>query len=145
MMSWATLLVIAILLPAAGALLMVLVPPLGDRAEREFSRWLALGIVLVTFLLSAVLVAAFPSGADEFASTRGAFWFGFSHGPVEVQFLVGLDGLSLWMFGLTSLLMLTSIGDWPAELGEPCGLVLLALAVLALAANRSLRTSSAAG
>jgi len=120
MTSWATLLAITILLPAGAAVVLGLVPLASAAAERNFSRWWALAFVLLTSVLTAILVAAFPVGADQFATTPAAFWFGFSQGPVEIQFRLGLDGLSLWLFGLTSLLMLTSMGvGWEAIRRRP--------------------------
>ncbi len=71
--------------------------------------------MLLTFALSGVLIAKFPAGSVEFAVSTGAFWFGDARGGAEIQFSLGLDGLSLWLFGLTSLLMITAIAvSWKA-------------------------------
>jgi NADH-quinone oxidoreductase subunit M len=94
------LLLTTIFLPLLGALLLH-----GDRAVvRRF----ALATAVATFVGVAVLVGAYPRGADSFAATDFA-WFGGSDAPVDIRFSVALDGLSLWLFGLTALLSVTAV------------------------------------
>jgi NADH-quinone oxidoreductase subunit M len=94
------LLLTTIFLPLLGALLLH-----GDRAVvRRF----ALATAVATFVGAAVLIGTYPRGADAFAATDFA-WFGGSDAPVDVRFSVALDGLSLWLFGLTSLLSITAV------------------------------------
>lgn len=113
--NWAILLQVAIFLPSAGALAIALAWPRKPEAQQAASRFLALAAVLLTFALSGVLIAKFPAGSVEFAVSTGAFWFGDARGGAEIQFSLGLDGLSLWLFGLTSLLMITAIAvSWKA-------------------------------
>ncbi len=92
--------VATVVLPLAGAILAG-----GSRARL---RCVALLASLAALALAAVLVAAFPGGADEFA-VFDAPWFGGGGGPVDVRFSIGLDGLSLWLFALASLLMVVAV------------------------------------
>lgn len=96
----ALLLLIAVLLPLAGALLLG-----GDRA---LSRQWALAIVLVTFGMAAVLVTQYSGGTDPFAATDWR-WLAWTGAPVDVRFSIAIDGLSLWLFALTSLLMVVAV------------------------------------
>ncbi len=93
----ATLLLTTLFLPLAGGLLL--------GGDRSVSRGWALGIVLVVFGMAAVLVAAYPGGVAPFAGTDLA-WL---NSPVDIHFSVALDGLSLWLFALTSLLMVVAV------------------------------------
>ena len=98
--AMATLLLTTLLLPLAGGLLLG-----GDRSA---SRWWALGIALLVFGMSAVLVAAYPGGVAPFAGTDLA-WLDWTGAPVDIRFSIALDGLSLWLFALTSLLMVVAV------------------------------------
>jgi NADH-quinone oxidoreductase subunit M len=100
------LLLLTVFLPLAGAIL-VGVPLLRTRA-----REVALGTTLFTLLLTAPLLIGFPAEGV----TGGAYavidydWVGeSSSASVDVRFSVGLDGLGIWMFGLTSLLLVSSV------------------------------------
>jgi NADH-quinone oxidoreductase subunit M len=96
----ATLLLITLFLPLAGGLLL--------GGDRSIARWWALGIVLVVFGMTAVLVAAYPGGVAPFAGTDWG-WLDQAGAPVDIRFSVALDGLSLWLFALTSLLMVVAV------------------------------------
>jgi NADH-quinone oxidoreductase subunit M len=95
-----TLLLITLLLPLAGALLLG-----GDRAS---SRHWALAIALVVLGMAALLVAAYPGGTEPFAATDLA-WLAWTGAPVDIRFSVALDGLSVWLFALTALLMVVAV------------------------------------
>jgi NADH-quinone oxidoreductase subunit M len=101
------LLVLTIFLPLAGALGLWVVAPLGKHA----ARFVALAVALATFICAAQLVANFPAegitGAD-FAVTDSP-WLAGAGSPVDIRFSVGLDGLSVWMFGLSALLFATAV------------------------------------
>jgi NADH-quinone oxidoreductase subunit M len=94
------LLLTTIFLPLLGALLL--------HGDRVVIRRRALRAAIATFVGAAVLIGAYPRGADSFAATDFA-WFGGSDAPVDIRFSVALDGLSLWLFGLTSLLSITAV------------------------------------
>ncbi|MEN6407568.1 MAG: NADH-quinone oxidoreductase subunit M [Thermoguttaceae bacterium] len=93
------LLMIALLLPLLGVVL------IGGGMRR--SRIVALAFALATFAVAAVLAACSPRGGEPFAVTDWA-WFGDA-ATLDIRWSVGLDGLSLWLFALTSLLMVVAV------------------------------------
>jgi len=92
---------VLLLLPVAGALLIVLAPTSRARA-------IALAVTLVEFLVSAGLWWAFvPSGGMQFAAT--VQWMP----QWGVAYRVGIDGISLFMVLLSTLMMpLCVLGSW---------------------------------
>lgn len=106
-----TLLVITVLLPLVGALVLAARPGLDHRLARQ----LALGTSLATLALSLVLMAGFDkaaAGSFQFAFSSGGHlglpWMRVAGGS-GVRFALGLDGISLVLFGLTTLLMVPSV------------------------------------
>jgi NADH-quinone oxidoreductase subunit M len=94
------LLLATILLPLVGAALAV-----GPRAR---TRVIALVTTLAVLGMAGVLVFSYPPGAGEFAATE-ATWLGGTDAPIDIRFSIALDGLSLWLFGLTALLMVVAV------------------------------------
>ena len=141
------LLIATVLLPLLGALLLWVVAPLG----RPAVRLAALAVTLATFLCAARLVVNFPTMSESpsgslrtpqtalsMAQTNYAsaqpeedwHWVGQVPGmSFDIRFSLGLDGLGLWMFGLTALLMITSVlVSWEAIEDRPAlfyGMLLL--------------------
>ena len=110
----ATLLAITVLLPLLGSLVLILAP----RLDRSAARSIALGCTLATLAFSLILLVSFRTGvlAPQFA-------FGPQEGPYglrwlsrpDIRFALGLDGLTLWLFLLTALLMITAVlSSWEA-------------------------------
>jgi NADH-quinone oxidoreductase subunit M len=93
------LLLTTIFLPLAAAVL-----PLGHSAMR--------GSALVAASLSlagaAALVCLYPGGTEPFAPVDTP-WLAAAGVPVDVRFSIALDGLSLWLFALTALLVLCCV------------------------------------
>ncbi len=126
-MDMSTLLLATIFLPLAGAIAMWPVAPLGQKAVRN----LALLVTLATLAGAGYLVAQFPADgiveAEGFAS-QTLPWLDASS-PWQIEFQVGLDGLGVWMFGLSALLMLTAVlVSWEAIQDRPAlffGMLLL--------------------
>lgn len=115
MSDWSNLLRIAVFLPSVGAVVIALLTPRRTEAEQGFARWTALVTALATLVLTVLLVGNFPVGGDEFAVSETELWFGDTGGQVDIHFSLGLDGLSLWLFGLTSLLTILAIAvSWKA-------------------------------
>ena len=104
-MNEALLLLLTIFLPLAGALLMWQVGRFGQSAARCF----ALLVTVATFGLAAVVVAGFPGGSEAYGVTNWAWVGGEAGSALDIRFNVGLDGLGVWMFGLSALLMVTSV------------------------------------
>ena len=89
------ILTIVTLLPATGALLLIVFP----RRDRDI-RWFALGISLVSLLASLHLPWHFDHGQAGFQFEQNSPWI--SH-PV-IHYHLGIDGISLWLVVLTTFL-----------------------------------------
>src|SRR5262245_60207720 len=117
------LLIFAIFAPLVGA---AMIAALAD-AGREVVRAVALVTALVTLALAATVVACYepsPPPADVFAVTDVS-WLQSLETPdkgLNLKFSLGLDGLSVWFFGLSALLMVTSVlVSWEAVRDRPRG------------------------
>ncbi|QDU27103.1 NADH-quinone oxidoreductase subunit M [Anatilimnocola aggregata] len=103
-----TFLLIAIFLPLLGAALLWVVQPLG----RDAVRYTALAVALLTLIAALYVCVGFPPNGEVpvegYAGTSEA-WLAPAIGSVDVKFAVGLDGLGVWMFGLSAVLMITAI------------------------------------
>src|SRR5690242_15230690 len=100
--------------PLVGAFLVLLVP----RDKPEGARRAALAFSLVTFILSLALGAAVPTDTAEFQWLAQGPWvpsFG-------IQYILGVDGVSLFLVLLTTFLMpiviLFSFGDITTRVKE---------------------------
>jgi NADH-quinone oxidoreductase subunit M len=104
----ASLLIVTVFLPLVGTAALLLAPQLDARRSRS----VALGLVLATTALSLVLLAGFDKSArgPQFAcgSAESGYGVEWMRG-LGVRFALGLDGASLWLFVLTSVLMITSV------------------------------------
>lgn len=104
----AILLVLTVLLPLVGSLTLFAMP----RMPLTQARTLALGFTLATLALSLILVANFRDGVEgyqfAFAGEGGKLGLRWMPG-LGVRFALGLDGISLLMFALTSLLMISAV------------------------------------
>ncbi len=83
-------------LPVAGALALL---GLG-RGRDALVRQVALGISLVTFVLSLALVAGFDASSADFQFVERHAWLP----DFGVSYHVGIDGISLWLVVLTTFL-----------------------------------------
>ena len=104
----AFLLVLTVLLPMVGSVALFAMPRLPTRSARS----LALAFTLVTLGLSLLLLLLFDSRAvgPQFAFEDASGKLGLGWMPrFGVRFALGLDGISLWLFLLTSLLMITAV------------------------------------
>src|SRR5271169_2423507 len=95
-----TLLLVTLLLPAAAAVLAGL--------GRTRARCWALAASLATLVGAIVLVIRFHVGDAAFAATDYP-WFAAAGIPLDIRFSIALDGLSLWLFALTALLLLVAV------------------------------------
>lgn len=141
------LLIATVLLPLFGAVVLWVISPLG----RPIVRLAALAVTLVTLLCAARLIVNFPIQASDASESSAAEeaalaeaqttyassvpeeewrWVGQVPGVnFDIRFALGLDGLGLWMFGLTAVLMVTSVlVSWEAIEDRPAlfyGMLLL--------------------
>ncbi len=115
----ATLLVITVLLPLLGSVTLFLFP----RLDQKTARAVGLGTALATLALTLVLLVSFRAGV-----TTPQFAFGGDGGPYglswmkspDIRFSLGLDGISVCLFGLTSLLLITAIfASWESITERP--------------------------
>ena len=101
--TMAGLLLITLFLPLAGALLL--------HGDRKRARMIALVVSVVTLALSIYLAGRFahkPGGATPLGVTNVP-WLEWAGTPIDVRFSIALDGLSLWLFALTSLLSVVAV------------------------------------
>jgi NADH-quinone oxidoreductase subunit M len=106
------LLSLVLWLPTLGALGMLLLP----RERIGAARGAALGVSLLTFLISLLLVAGFDSTRAVAAGEGLALQFREEFPWVSewgISYLIGVDGVSLWLVMLTTFLMpLTILSTW---------------------------------
>jgi NADH-quinone oxidoreductase subunit M len=96
----APLLSIIILLPLAGALLLMLVPP--DRTR--YIKWFAFWTSIAAFAISLLLLV----GNRDFSEFSHEEFYGWLP-QIGVNYHLGVDGLSMWLILLTALLVPVSI------------------------------------
>jgi NADH-quinone oxidoreductase subunit M len=124
-----------VFLPAAGAVVMAVFSALGrlsmrgraqPRAEREAegARWWALVVTTVTFAVSVGAFASFDGSASGMQLVERARWVG----PLNFQYVLGVDGISLFLVLLTTFLMpLAVLASWRIERQAPYFMVALLL------------------
>ncbi len=90
--------------PAVGAALIWAVAEAGAVTARR----VALVTVLVTLALACYLIAQDPASNVE-ANAVDIAWLARDAAGIDVRLSLGLDGLSLWFFGLSALLSFTAV------------------------------------
>ena len=104
------LLTILILLPVAGALALVGYNFVSSRREEHF-RWIALIVTLATFALSLLLLRGVGASGAEFRFEENISWIG----SIGARYHLAVDGISLWLVLLTTLLMpIAVLSSWTA-------------------------------
>ena len=103
------LLTILILLPTAGALVAVLYSvAFGNREAHH--KWIALVTTTLTFAVSLLLLRGVGAGA-EFRFEENVTWIG----SIGANYHLGVDGMSLWLVLLSTLLMpIAILSSWTA-------------------------------
>src|SRR5204863_29205 len=117
------LLTILILLPVIGAATAV-VYSFTPGAKESHHRWIALGFTTTVFLLSLFLVTG-NSALGSFRFEENYSWIA----AIGARYHVAVDGISLWLVLLTTLLMPISVlSSWTAVTNrEPTYYALLLL------------------
>src|SRR5829696_5176801 len=109
------LLTTLILLPVASALALVLYSFVSSRREDHY-RWIALVITVATFAVSLLLLRGVGASGAEFRFEENVNWIG----PIGSRYHVGVDGISLWLVLLTTLLMpIAVLSSWTAVKKRP--------------------------
>ena len=104
------LLTILILLPVAGALGLVLYSFASSKREEHY-RWIALVVTVATFAVSLLLLKGTGGSGAEFRFEENISWIGL----INARYHLGVDGISLWLVLLTTLLMpIAVLSSWTA-------------------------------
>jgi len=104
------LLTIIILLPVAGALATVGYSLLPSKRESNY-KWIALVFSIVDFGLSLLLIRGAGAGNADFRFVEDVLWIG----SIGAHYHIGVDGISLWLVLLTTLLMpIAILSSWTA-------------------------------
>src|SRR6266540_6420122 len=98
------LLTILILLPVIGAAT-ALVYAFTPGARESHHRWIAFGFTSAVFLVSLLLLKGTSGGLHAFRFEENYSWIG----SIGARYHLGVDGISLWLVLLTTLLMPISI------------------------------------
>lgn len=92
-----------IFLPLAGAILLLFI------RNEYFARYWALGISTLTAILSIPLVMAFDSSTSSFQFVEQVSWIK----SLNIQYVIGIDGISILLVMLTTLIMpLCILASW---------------------------------
>src|SRR5438309_5226831 len=104
------LLTALILVPVIGALATVAYSFVPNRREEHY-KWIALAFSTATFLLSLLLIRGAWGALADFRFEENVSWIG----SIGARYHVGVDGISLWLVLLTTLLVPVSIlSSWTA-------------------------------
>ena len=104
------LLTILILLPVIGAATTVAYS-FTPGARESHHRWIALGFTTLSFLASLLLIQGAGGGVAAFRLEENYPWIV----SVGAHYHVGVDGISLWLVLLTTLLMpIAILSSWTA-------------------------------
>jgi NADH-quinone oxidoreductase subunit M len=76
--------------------------------QRDAIRWVALGTSVITFVLSLAMLAQFRPADPGFQLVVRAPWIAFT--TLRVEYYLAVDGVSVWLVLLTTLLMPIAIG-----------------------------------
>jgi NADH-quinone oxidoreductase subunit M len=100
------ILLAALFAPLVGAIAISVLSRLG----RDVARWIALATTLVTLVLAGLVVFNFPADGAVGAGygVTDVAWLSPDTG-LDIHFSVGLDGLGVYLFGLSALLLVTSV------------------------------------
>ncbi len=116
------LLLISLALPILGAVAIGIAGP----TTPKLARGIALLTTLINLVVAGYVTCAGSKLTGEYAVTNSTW---ITLGKVaEINFHVGLDGLSLWMYGLAALLSVTAVlVSWTAITTRQTGLLCLAV------------------
>src|SRR6266496_1367694 len=104
------LLTVLVLLPVAGALVAVIYS-LTPGQRQENYKWIALLTTVATFGVSLFLIKGISAGTAEFRFEENVSWIG----SIGARYHLGVDGISLWLVLLTTLLMpIAIVSSWTA-------------------------------
>ena len=109
------LLTTLILLPFAGALALVLYSFAPPRRDQHY-RWIALVTTIATFVVSLLLLTGGDASGAAFRFEENVNWIG----SIGARYHVAVDGVSLWLVLLTTLLMpIAVLSSWTSISKRP--------------------------
>lgn len=112
-MSNEMLLLLTLLLPLVGAVIIAVVP------GRGFARQSALVTAVLTLLGAVWIAVRFPAAPAGFLGGSEFEWVPTA-GEAEIGLSIGLDGLTMWLFALSALLVFTCVlVSWQAITDRP--------------------------
>ena len=81
-------------------------------SKRESNyKWIALAVSVADFALSLLLIRGIGSGVKDFRFVEDVLWIG----SIGAHYHIGVDGISLWLVLLTTLLMpIAILSSWTA-------------------------------
>jgi NADH-quinone oxidoreductase subunit M len=104
------LLTILILLPVVGALASVLYSLVPGPREEHY-KWIALLTTVSTFIISLLLLTGLGGNSSTFRFEENVLWIG----SIGSRYHLAVDGISLWLVLLTTLLMpIAILSSWTA-------------------------------
>src|SRR5882757_9678071 len=104
------LLTILILLPVIGALVLVGYSFAPSAREAHY-KWIALGFSTATFLISLLLLTGANTSIASFRFEENVSWIG----AIGSRYHLSVDGISLWLVLLTTLLVpIAILSSWTA-------------------------------
>jgi NADH-quinone oxidoreductase subunit M len=107
------LLSLLIFLPVLGAVAVMLLP----RAQEGNAKWIAVALAAVNLVLALVMYAGFEQLDSALQFTERRTWIDAADVGFDVQYFVGVDGLSATMMLLTGFLFLVAtLVSWNIEL-----------------------------
>jgi NADH-quinone oxidoreductase subunit M len=115
-LSWMTF------LPVLGMVVVLLLP----KEQRDAIRWTSLAVTVVQVVLAVLIFSRFDRGLAGITSQAGmqfvekANWIDIKSvawfGRIHIEYLVGIDGISVVMVLLTALIScIATISSWPIE------------------------------
>src|SRR5215813_4375517 len=120
------LLTVLILLPVVGALVLFAYSFLPGRREENY-RWIALLVSSATFAVSLLLLRGAGGAIADFRFEENVTWIG----SIGTRYHLGVDGISLWLVLLTTLLMPISIlSSWTSIVKQQLAYYALMLLLL---------------
>jgi len=104
------LLTLLVLVPVVGALVAILYS-LAPGGREENYKWIAFLTSLATFVLSLLLIQGAGGGTADFRFEENVSWIG----SIGARYHLGVDGISMWLVLLTTLLMpIAILSSWTA-------------------------------
>ena len=110
MLGSSHILSVLLFLPVAGALVLILIP----RQEKNAVKIVTFAVTMLTFLVSLLLLPGFDSASADMQFVDKIPWI--NAGNFIINYHVGIDGISLWLVILTTLLVpLSVLGSWSVD------------------------------